>query len=145
MSGTDRNDPDRSDPDRNSPDTSSKGEDGGLPDSVPENAEGGHQQETDVRDTQPGNRDTGGHPGMGVSSERVGVAGPGQLGTEGVRNTADEEQAEADTHLHTVDPVETPEGGTAVREQRAGLPEAKPDPVGTRGHHEKRNPGHTHG
>lgn len=117
----------------------------GQSETVPPDAEGGHQQETDVRDTQPGNRDTGGHPGMGVSSERVGVAGPGQRGTEGVRDTSDEELAEAGTDLETVDPVETPDGETVVREQRQGLPETNPDPVGTRGHHEKNNPGHTHG
>ncbi len=116
-----------------------------LPDHLPDDPQGGHQQETDVRDTQPGNRDTGGHPGMGVSSERVGVAGPGQVGTEGVRDTSDEEQAEAETDTYTVDTVETPEGETVVREQRRGLPETNPDPVGNRGHHEKRNPGHTHG
>lgn len=117
----------------------------GENDTVPAGAEGGHQQETDVRDTQPGNRDTGDAPGMGVSSERVGVAGPGQMGTEGVRNTDDEERAEAGTETHTVETVETDEGETVVREQRRGLPETNPDTVGNRGHHEKNNPGHTHG
>lgn len=117
----------------------------GENETVPEGAEGGHQQETDVRDTQPGDRRTGDFPGMGVSSERVGVAGPGQVGTEGVRDTSDEDQAEASTDTHTVENVETEDGETVVREQRRGLPETNPDPVGTRGHHEKHNPGHTHG
>ncbi len=49
----------------------------------------GHEQETDVRDSTPNStgpdRAAG---GMGVSSERVGHAGPGQQATDGVKDTS---------------------------------------------------------
>ncbi|MBC9734402.1 hypothetical protein [Nocardioides marmotae] len=59
--------------------------------------------------------------GMGVSSERVGHAGPGQTSTDGVRDNSvaepgDETGTEADAD--DVPP-----------EQSAGGPEANPDPV----------------
>jgi hypothetical protein len=49
----------------------------------------GHEQDTDIRDSTPNStgpeRAAG---GMGVSSERVGHAGPGQHATDGVRDTS---------------------------------------------------------
>ena len=49
----------------------------------------GHEQDTDIRDSTPNStgpaRAAG---GMGVSSERVGHAGPGQEATDGVRDTS---------------------------------------------------------
>lgn len=75
---------------------------------------GGHEREADLHDSSPGARETGGGPGMGVSSERVGRAGPGQVGTEGVRDTA------------LGDPVADED---APPEQRPGLPEPHPDDV----------------
>jgi hypothetical protein len=49
----------------------------------------GHEQETDIRDSTPGStgpeRAAG---GMGVSSERVGPTGSGQVATDGVRDTS---------------------------------------------------------
>jgi hypothetical protein len=48
----------------------------------------GHEQDTELRDSNP---NASGPPGaegeMGVSSERVGHAGPGQQSTDGVRDT----------------------------------------------------------
>jgi hypothetical protein len=49
----------------------------------------GHEQDTDIRDSTPNStgpsRAAG---GMGVSSERVGHAGPDQEATDGVRDTS---------------------------------------------------------
>ena len=49
----------------------------------------GHEQDTDLRDSTPNStgpsRAAG---GMGVSSERVGHAGPGQHATDGVKDTS---------------------------------------------------------
>jgi hypothetical protein len=48
----------------------------------------GHEQETELRDSQPnasGPEAAAG--GMGVSSERVGHTGPGQKGTDGEKAT----------------------------------------------------------
>jgi hypothetical protein len=49
----------------------------------------GHEQDTDIQDSTPnstGPEHAAG--GMGVSSERVGHAGPGQEATDGVRDTS---------------------------------------------------------
>lgn len=89
----------------------------------------GREQETDVRDSTPGARETGGGPGMGVSSERVGHAGPGQVGAEGVRDTS------------VAEPVDDED---APPEQRPGLPEPHPDGVPSHELHH-RNPGHSGG
>lgn len=49
----------------------------------------GHEQETDIRDSTPnGNGPDGAAGGMGVSSEREGQTGPGQYGTDGVRDVS---------------------------------------------------------
>jgi len=49
----------------------------------------GHEQDTDIRDSTPGStgpeRAAG---GMGVSSERVGPTGDGQVATDGVKDTS---------------------------------------------------------
>ena len=49
----------------------------------------GNEQDTDIRDSTPNStgpaRAAG---GMGVSSERVGPAGPGQEATDGVKDTS---------------------------------------------------------
>lgn len=91
---------------------------------------GGRRPETDPRDSQPGSRETGDAPGMGVSSERVGHTGPGQVAPEGVRDTS---------------VARDPAPDADVPEQRAGLPEPQPDNdvEPHRLHH--RNPGHSHG
>jgi hypothetical protein len=48
-----------------------------------------HEQDTDIRDSTPNStgpsRAAG---GMGVSSERVGHTGPGQVATDGVKDTS---------------------------------------------------------
>ena len=54
--------------------------------------------------------------GMGVSSEREGATGPGQHGTDGVR----------DTSLPAEPLPDVPEGDEPP-EQRPGLPEQNPD------------------
>ena len=47
----------------------------------------GHEQDTDLRDSNPDANGPDGAAGdMGVSSERVGHAGPGQVGTDGTRD-----------------------------------------------------------
>ncbi|WP_205471631.1 hypothetical protein [Nocardioides sp. SYSU D00038] len=65
----------------------------------------GHEQETDLRDSNPSLEGD-----MGVSSERVGHAGPGQTGTDGVRYTG---------------PADAPDD--PAPEQSAGGPEENPD------------------
>jgi len=50
--------------------------------------------------------------GMGVSSERVGPAGPGQVGTDGVRDTS---------------PAESADDEDVPPEQRPGEVESNPD------------------
>ncbi|GAA2146725.1 hypothetical protein GCM10009844_23220 [Nocardioides koreensis] len=73
-----------------------------------------HEQETDVRDSNPNSagpdRAAG---GMGVSSERVGPTGPGQVATDGVRDVSPEERdADADVppEQSTGNPEPSPEG-----------------------------------
>jgi hypothetical protein len=73
----------------------------------------GHEQDTDIRDSTPNStgpdRAAG---GMGVSSERVGHAGPGQEATDGVRDTS-----------------APPPPQDAPPEQSAGGEEVRPDGV----------------
>jgi hypothetical protein len=73
----------------------------------------GHEQDTDIRDSTPNStgpeRAAG---GMGVSSERVGPTGPGQVATDGIKDTSPA-------------PVEA----DAPPEQSAGGDEVKPDGV----------------
>ncbi|MCW2798381.1 hypothetical protein [Nocardioides sp.] len=73
----------------------------------------GNEQPTDVRDSTPNSSGPDRAAGdMGVSSEREGPTGPGQHGTDGVRDTAREER-------HPDDDV--------APEQAAGGPETNPD------------------
>lgn len=78
----------------------------------------GHEYPTDIRDSNPnGSGPAGAAGGMGVSSERVGSTGPGQVGTDGVLDVSAEDRdsaAEADPDLPT--------------EQSAGGAEVNPDP-----------------
>ena len=84
----------------------------------------GHEQDTDIRDSTPNStgpeRAAG---GMGVSSERVGHAGPGQEATDGVRDTSPS-PTEADP------PPEQAPGGEELRPQgiepAAGYPSLDP-------------------
>ncbi len=73
----------------------------------------GHEQDTDIRDSTPNStgpeRAAG---GMGVSSERVGHAGPGQEATDGVRDTS-----------------AAPLGDDVPPEQRPGAEEPQPEGV----------------
>jgi hypothetical protein len=68
--------------------------------------------ESDIRDSNPnaGGPD-GAAGGMGVSSERTGPTGPGQVSTDGIRPTDREELDDPDT----------------PPEQRPGNPEENPD------------------
>jgi hypothetical protein len=73
----------------------------------------GHEQDTDIQDSTPNStgpsRAAG---GMGVSSERVGHAGPGQEATDGVKDTS-----------AGAPPADTPpeQAPGAVEEQPEGL------------------------
>ena len=93
---------------------------------------------------QPAQQNDDGTWGMGVSSDRPGDLGDHEA-TIGHKDTSDEDRATAATHGDTAGAVEGPDGEEVVPEQARGLPEVNPDGVGTRGHHEKSNPGHTHG
>lgn len=61
---------------------------------------------------------------MGVSSERIGPAGPGQVATDGVRPTAPQEPSDIDTppEQHPGNPEANPKG----LKPKAGYPEADP-------------------
>ena len=73
----------------------------------------GHEQDTDIRDSTPNStgpdRAAG---GMGVSSEREGHTGPGQIATDGVNDTS----------------ANDPDGDVPP-EQSAGGDEVKPEGV----------------
>ena len=84
----------------------------------------GHEQDFDVEDSSPNasgpDRAAG---GMGVSSERVGPTGPGQVGTNGVRDTSPVEDEGA------VPPEQRPgaiEENTAELEPKAEPPSLDP-------------------
>lgn len=73
----------------------------------------GHEQESDITDSTPNATGPDHAAGdMGVSSERVGPTGPGQVATDGVR----------DTSVPPPDPDAPPE-------QSAGGEEVPPDEV----------------
>ena len=73
----------------------------------------GHEQDTDLRDSTPdSDGSTRAAGGMGVSSERVGPTGPGQVATDGVKDTS-------------VAPIE----GDTPPEQSAGGEEVQPEGV----------------
>ncbi|GAB3778787.1 hypothetical protein [Nocardioides ungokensis] len=85
-----------------------------------------HEQETDVRDSTPNSAGPDrAEGGMGVSSERVGPTGPGQVSTDGVRPTHPEERdpdAEVPPEQSTGNPEPQPEG----LEPRAGYSSKDP-------------------
>jgi hypothetical protein len=84
----------------------------------------GHEQDTDIRDSTPGStgpaRAAG---GMGVSSERVGPTGAGQVATDGVKDTS---VAAAEDEV----PTEQAPGGEEVQPEGvapvAGYPSLDP-------------------
>jgi hypothetical protein len=68
--------------------------------------------ETDLRDSMPNANGPDGAAGdMGVSSERVGPAGPGQVSTDGLRDTS---------------PVELPDDADVAPDRAPGQPEENP-------------------
>ncbi|MDN5896323.1 MAG: hypothetical protein L0H93_20165, partial [Nocardioides sp.] len=88
-----------------------------------------HEQKFDNRESNP----NGAGPdrlagGMGVSSEREGVTGPGQSGTDGERETHEPE----------------PEGESPP-EQAPGNEETNPVGIPPKPHHPDHNPGHSAG
>lgn len=88
-----------------------------------------HEQEFDNRASNPNaagpDRLAG---GMGVSSEREGVTGPDQHGTDGERDTQEAQ----------------PEGETPP-EQEPGNEETNPVGIPPKPHHPRHNPGHSGG
>ena len=80
----------------------------------------GHETpETDLRDSMPNANGPDGAAGdMGVSSERVGPTGPGQVSTDGLRDTSPagepKDRADADVPPEQAPghPEENPEGAT---------------------------------
>ena len=91
--------------------------------------EGGHAQETELKDSNPNaggpDRAAG---GMGVSSERVGATGPGQESTDGERDTSEPPHVDqAGDHIgsdgdFTAEPEENPDGLAP----KAGYPSKDP-------------------
>jgi len=88
-----------------------------------------HEQETDVRDSTPNSAGPDrAEGGMGVSSERVGPSGPGQVSTDGVRPTHPAERdpdAEVPPEQSTGNPEPQPEGlepkaGYSSKDPRSG-------------------------
>ena len=86
----------------------------------------GHEQDTDIRDSTPNSTGSGrAAGGMGVSSERVGPAGPGQHATDGLRDVSEHERAPDD---------ETPP------EQSPGGPEDNPEGLPPKAGYSKTDP-----
>ena len=84
----------------------------------------GHEQDTDIRDSTPNSSGPERAEGdMGVSSERVGHAGPGQEATDGVRDTS---------------PAEVPDD--APPEQSAGGEEVQPEGLPSHAGYPSRDP-----
>jgi hypothetical protein len=92
--------------------------------------EGGHAQETELRDSSPNaggpDRAAG---GMGVSSERVGATGPDQESTDGERDTSEPHHTDhggdlvgSDAEFDPTAPEENPEG----LDPKAGYPSKDP-------------------
>ncbi|MDO9457289.1 hypothetical protein [Nocardioides sp.] len=75
---------------------------------------GDAQAGPDDYDLTESDQDTEGD--MGVSSERVGPTGPGQVGTTGLRDVSPAPDSDGD------------DDAEALPEQSAGGPEANPDP-----------------
>lgn len=86
----------------------------------------GHEQDTDITDSNPNasgpERAAG---GMGVSSERVGHAGPGQESTDGTRDVRSEER---------------PPDADTPPEQATGNPEANPEGIAPKAGYSSQDP-----
>ena len=84
----------------------------------------GHEQDTEQRDSNP---NAGGPEGlageMGVSSERVGPTGPGQVSTDGTRDVSE-----------GTDP-----GEDTLPEQSAGGPEGNPEGIAPKAGYPSKN------
>ncbi|MCW2792107.1 MAG: hypothetical protein JWO76_1205 [Nocardioides sp.] len=82
--------------------------------------------DSDIRDSTPNANGPDGAAGdMGVSSERVGPTGPGQVGTDGVRPTSRADRpddADVPPEQHPGNPEENPEGLAP----KAGYPSRDP-------------------
>lgn len=90
---------------------------------------GGHEQDTEQRDSNPNAGGPDGLAGgMGVSSERVGRTGPGQVSTDGVRDTSD------DTGAADGDHADTPP------EQSPGHPEENPEGIAPKAGYPSKDP-----
>ncbi|MCW2767084.1 MAG: hypothetical protein JWO11_3043 [Nocardioides sp.] len=86
----------------------------------------GNEQPTDIRDSNPNAGGPDGAAGeMGVSSEREGPAGPGQHGTDGVRDTAREER-DPDAAVPPEQAAGGPEDNPEGLEPKAGYPSLDP-------------------
>ena len=85
-----------------------------------------HEQETDLRESTPNSsgpdRAAG---GMGVSSERVGPTGPGQVATDGVRDTRPEER-DPDADVPPEQSTGNPEPRPTGLEPKAGYSSKDP-------------------
>jgi hypothetical protein len=77
--------------------------------------------------------------GLGGSSERVGRTGPGQAGTDGMRDTSVERPSDDDAppEQRPGNPEENPIGIPPIRSRDGADPVSSSDP--------EANPGHSHG
>jgi hypothetical protein len=93
--------------------------------------EGGHAQETELKDSTP---NAGGPEraagGMGVSSERVGATGPGQESTDGERDT----RVPGTSGAQEIDDADTPP------EQAPGAREENPEGIEPRADYPSKDP-----
>ena len=101
----------------------------------------GNEQPTDVRDSTPNsNSPDGAAGGMGVSSERVGHAGPGQERTDGVLDSTVAD-VEAVPPLEGADEgAEAAEGDDVPPEQRPGAREDNPMGLAPKAGYPSRDP-----
>jgi hypothetical protein len=88
----------------------------------------GDEQDADIRDSNPNANGPDGAAGeMGVSSERVGPTGPGQVSTDGVRPTT------------RLDPAADPDVDTPP-EQSSGNPETNPEGLDPKAGYSSKDP-----
>jgi len=88
-----------------------------------------HEQDTEQRDSNPNAGGPDGLAGgMGVSSERVGHTGPGQVSTDGVRDTSVDQGA-----------AESEDDG-APSEQSPGHPEENPEGIAPKAGYSSQDP-----
>lgn len=86
----------------------------------------GNEQPTDVRDSTPNSSGPDRAAGeMGVSSEREGPTGPGQHGTDGVRDTSRVER-DPDEDVPPEQAPGAPEENPEGLEPKAGYPSLDP-------------------